>query len=278
VPPKKPEPAGSQKKQGAPSGAQAKRSEGAAKDARGDHVPIEAQIDSLASLESLPGLVEALLFVSDDPISAERIAEIVDEQPKRVKKVLSQLASEYEQSDRGFQLKEVAGGYRLYSHPAYAPYIEKMVQMWDTRRLSQASLEALAIVAYKQPVTRLAVNAVRGVNSEGVISSLVEKHLIRPVGRDRSPGNPILYGTTKTFLERFGLRNLRDLPPLEEFAPDERVRRQIEEGLGISRPQDGEEFNVAEDAGAKSAADDEAQTAGFDARAFLEEGMNEDGG
>ncbi len=239
--------------------------------------PLEAQIDSLASLESLPGLVEALLFVSDDPLPAERIAEIVDEQPKRVKKVLAELAAEYEENDRGFQLKEVAGGYRLYSHPAYAPYIEKMIQMWDTRRLSQASLEALAIVAYKQPVTRLAINAVRGVNSEGVISSLVEKHLIRPVGRDRSPGNPILYGTTKTFLERFGLRNLRDLPPLEEFAPDDRTRRQIEQGLGISRPEEGEELDIPRDAGSDASDGEETKTDGFDTRAFLEEGMGEDG-
>lgn len=231
---------------------------------------IDAQIDSLAALESLPGIVEALLFVSDDPLSVERIAEVTGEEPKKIKRILGRLANEYEQADRGFQLKEVAGGYRLYSHPGYAPYIEKMIQMWDTRRLSQASLEALAIVAYKQPVTRLAVNAVRGVNSEGVISSLVEKHLIRPVGRDRSPGNPILYGTTKTFLERFGLRSLRDLPPLEEFAPDEETQRRIEQGLGIdrTRTQEGSEVDTGDEA---------ARVKGFDARAFLEEDSGDNG-
>lgn len=196
---------------------------------------------AIDKLESLPGVIESLLFVSDDPLSIERMAEVVEQPTARIKKILAELAAEYEAADRGFQLKEVAGGFRLYSHPAYAPHIEKMIQMWDTRRLSQASLETLAIVAYRQPVTRLAVNAVRGVNSEGVISSLVEKHLIRAVGREKSPGNPILYGTTKTFLERFGLRNLRGLPPLEDFAPDEETRKQIEEGLGAGSGEAGPE-------------------------------------
>ncbi len=116
----------------------------------------EPRGERIAALESLPGILEALLFVCDDPLSAERLAEIVAESPKRVREILGQLAAEYEAGERGFQLKEVAGGYRLYSHPAYAPYIDKLIQMWDTRRLSQASLEALSIVAYKQPVTRLA--------------------------------------------------------------------------------------------------------------------------
>lgn len=238
---------------------------------------IETQIDAMTSLESLSGIVEALLFVSDDPLPAERIAEVAGEQTAAVKRVLSRLAKEYETSDRGFQLKEVAGGYRLYSHPAYAPYIEKMIQMWDTRRLSQASLEALAIVAYKQPVTRLVVNAIRGVNSEGVISSLVEKHLVRPVGRERSPGNPILYGTTKTFLERFGLRSLRDLPPLEEFAPDEKTCRQIEQGLGARAEETSETAVESAEEEVEAAERPVPAPEGFDARRFLERGTAHDG-
>ncbi len=227
--------------------------------------------ERIEALESLPGIIESLLFVSDDPISAERLAEVVGEPAKRVKRILGELAGEYEAGERGFQLKEVAGGYRLYSHPAYASYIEKLIQMWDTRRLSQASLETLAIVAYKQPVTRLAINAIRGVNSEGVVSSLVEKHLIRPVGRERSPGNPILYGTTKTFLERFGLRNLRDLPPIEEFTPDEDTRRRIEQGLGAHKEQ-------AEEMLAEGEVEPEGNGAGgFDAERFLEQGAEPNG-
>lgn len=239
---------------------------------------IRDQIERMEGLESLPGIVEALLFVGDDPLTAERIAEVVGQEPKKVKKALRELAAEYERVDRGFQLKEVAGGYRLYSHPAYAPYVEKMIQMWDTRRLSQASLEALAIVAYKQPVTKLAVNAIRGVNSEGVMSSLVEKHLIRPVGRDRSPGNPILFGTTKTFLERFGLRNLRDLAPLEEFAPDEETRKQIETGLGASRDETSSAEAASVPAEEEAARQGDSVPGGFDAEAFLREGTDGGGG
>ena len=102
---------------------------------------------------------------------------------------------------------------------------------WDTRRLSQAALEALAVIAYHQPVTRQGVNAVRGVNSEAVISSLIEKGLVREAGRDKNMGNAILYGTTRAFLERFGLKDLTELPPLEEFAPDPDTERAIRERL-----------------------------------------------
>lgn len=250
----------------------------AAKRKKQDQDAAVSDVDARA-LESLPGIVESLLFVTDEPLSVERIAEVIEEPPAKVKNVLAALAEEYEKADRGFQLKEVAGGYRLYSHPAYASYIEKMIRMWDTRRLSQASLEALAIVAYKQPVTKLTVNAIRGVNSEGVISSLVEKHLVRPVGRERSPGNPILYGTTKTFLERFGLRSLRDLPPLEEFAPDDETRRQIEQGLGVRPRQEVEEVldEIGADVNGNVEQQEDDAVAGFDARKFLEEGRSRDG-
>ncbi len=135
------------------------------------------------------------------------------------------------EQERGFQLREVAGGWRLYTHPAHHDVIEQYVLSWDTRRLSQAALEALAVVAYHQPVTRAGINAVRGVNSEGVIASLVEKGLVREVGRDKNQGNAILYGTTRTFLEKFGLKDLGELPPLEEFAPDATTERAIRDRL-----------------------------------------------
>jgi segregation and condensation protein B len=148
---------------------------------------------------------------------------------------LRALASEYDRDDRGFQLREVAGGWRLYTHPAHDAQVEQLVLSWDTRRLSQAALEALSVVAYNQPVTRSGVNAIRGVNSEGVVASLIEKRLVREVGRDKTAGNAILYGTTKTFLEKFGLRDLSELPPLEQFAPDEVTAKAISERLsGVS--------------------------------------------
>lgn len=179
----------------------------------------------------LLGTIEALLFVSDEPVSASRIAKITDASTPSVEAALRSLAEEYASQDRGFQLREVAGGWRLYTHPAYHQQVEEYVLSWDTRRLSQAALEALAVIAYHQPVSRQGVNAIRGVNSEAVISSLIEKGLVREAGRDKNAGNAILYGTTRTFLERFGLKDLSELPPLEEFAPDPDTERAIRERL-----------------------------------------------
>ncbi len=177
------------------------------------------------------GAIEALLFVSDEPVAAARLARILELDPRAVTDALSRLAAEYAGEGRGFQLREVAGGWRLYTHPAYHEQVEEYVLSWDTRRLSQAALEALAVIAYHQPVSRQGVNAVRGVNSEAVISSLIDKGLVRETGRDRAAGNAILYGTTRTFLERFGLKDLSELPPLAEFAPDPETERAIRERL-----------------------------------------------
>lgn len=179
----------------------------------------------------LHGVIEALLFVSDEPVSTSQIARISSTTEGEVRDALDRLREEYAAQERGFQLREVAGGWHLATHPAYHPEIEDLVLSWDTRRLSQASLEALAVIAYHQPVSRQGVNAVRGVNSEAVLSSLVEKGLVKEVGRDARAGNAILFGTTKRFLEKFGLKNLDELPPLDEFAPDEATERAIEERL-----------------------------------------------
>ncbi len=177
------------------------------------------------------GALEALLFVSDEPVSAARLARVVEASPGDVEAALADLAEEYRESERGFQLREVAGGWRMYTHPAYHDVIEDYVLSWDTRKLSQAALEALAVIAYHQPVTRGGVNAIRGVNSEGVVSSLLEKGLVKEVGRDRNQGNAILYGTGRTFLEKFGLKDLSELPPVEEFSPDPITERAIRERL-----------------------------------------------
>lgn len=178
--------------------------------------------------------VEALLFVSDEPVSAARLARALDAAPGEVEAVLADLAEEYREQERGFQLREVAGGWRLYTHPAYHDVIENYVMSWDTRRLSQAALEALAVIAYHQPVTRAGVNAVRGVNSEGVIASLIEKGLVREIGRDKNQGNAIIYGTTRGFLEKFGLKDISELPPLAEFAPDASTEQAIRDRLSSS--------------------------------------------
>lgn len=190
--------------------------------------------------------IEALLFVSDEPVSAARLAEILGAPLPEVDQALSLLASEYRDENRGMQLREVAGGWRFYTHPAHHDIIERYVVSWDTHRMSQAALEALAVIAYHQPVTRASVNAIRGVNSESVVSSLVEKGLVREMGRDK-PGGSILYGTTRTFLERFGLKSVDDLPPLEEFAPDEESRAQIRERLSGAGKMPNMQLELQED-------------------------------
>jgi segregation and condensation protein B len=188
----------------------------------------------MAKSNQLRGALEALLFVSDEPVAAARLARLVDATPGDVEAVLADLAEEYREAERGFQLREVAGGWRFYTHPAYHDAIEQYVLSWDTRRLSQAALEALAVIAYHQPVTRQGVNAVRGVNSEGVLASLVEKGLVREAGRDKNAGNAIIYATTRTFLEKFGLKDIAELPPLAEFAPDTETEHSIRERLSSS--------------------------------------------
>jgi len=190
----------------------------------------------MADPTQLRGALEALLFVSDEPVAAARLARLVDAAPGDVEAALADLAEEYRESNRGFQLREVAGGWRFYTHPAHHDVIEQYVLSWDTRRLSQAALEALAVVAYHQPVTRAGVNAVRGVNSEGVLASLVEKGLVRETGRDRNAGNAILYGTTLNFLEKFGLKDISELPPLAEFAPDTDTAQAIRDRLSAGEP------------------------------------------
>lgn len=180
---------------------------------------------------SIKGALEALLLVSSDPVSASTLAASLDVAPGEVASLLAELQVEYEEANRGFQLREVAGGWRLFTHPAFHDQVESFVLSWDTQKLSQAALETLAVIAYHQPVTREAVKGIRGVNSDGVISSLADKGLIREMGRDPQRGQAIMYGTTAAFLEKFGLRSVRDLPDLEQFAPDEQSRQFIRERL-----------------------------------------------
>jgi len=189
----------------------------------------------------LRGTLEALLFVTDEPLPAARVAKLLEISETDVTGALAALADEYARDERGFQLREVAGGWRLYSHPAFHPVVESMILSWDTRRLSQAALEALSVIAYHQPVSRSGVNAVRGVNSEAVISSLVEKGLVREVGKDRAQGNAVIYGTTRTFLEKFGLRDISELPPLAEFAPDAQTETAIRERLNAIEGPEAED-------------------------------------
>ena len=199
----------------------------------------------------LSGAIEAMLFVTDEPVGVIELADMLEADPKLVEQALVDLREKLEREQRGIQLREVAGGWRLYTHPAYHDLVEKYVLSWDTRKLSQAAMETLAIVAYLQPCTRAGVASVRGVNSDSSINSLVEKGLIREAGQADAPGNPTLYATTRGFLEKFGLRSVRDLPNLDEFAPDDATRQLIRERLSAG----GQEARVAPEA---QVSDDEA--------------------
>lgn len=192
----------------------------------------------------LSGAIEAMLFVTDEPVGVIKLADMLEVDPKLVEQALVDLREKLEREQRGIQLREVAGGWRLYTHPAYHDLVEKYVLSWDTRKLSQAAMETLAIVAYLQPCTRAGVASVRGVNSDSSINSLVEKGLIREAGQADAPGNPTLYATTRGFLEKFGLRSVSDLPDLDEFAPDDATRQLIRERLSAG----GQEARVAPEA------------------------------
>lgn len=185
--------------------------------------------------------IEALLFVSDEPVGALTLAEMLEVELTQAADALDALQKRLAQQESGIQLREVAGGWRLYTHPRHHDLIERYVLSWDTRRLSAAALETLAVIAYCQPVTRAQVASIRGVNSDSPVNSLVEKGLVREAGKDASsPGQPTLYATTRTFLEKFGLASAADLPDLEMFAPDDETRALIAERLGVTRSQAGE--------------------------------------
>lgn len=158
--------------------------------------------------------LEALLFVSDEPVSAAALGQALGVDRREVEALCAELARTYEERDAGIVLRNVAGGWRLSTNPAAAPVVERHVLASRHVRLTKAALETLAIVAYKQPVTRHQIASIRGVNSDGVLRALIERGLVAEVGREEGPGRPMLYGTTPEFLERLGLSSLADLPPL----------------------------------------------------------------
>ncbi len=176
-----------------------------------------------------------MLFVTDEPVGAIALAQMLECGVAEVQKALEELRDELERQNRGIQLREVAGGWRLFSHPAYHELLERYVLSWDTRKLSNAAMETLAVIAYTQPVTRAGVASVRGVNSDSSINSLVEKGLVREAGNADTPGYPTLYATTRAFLEKFGLRSVADLPDLADYAPDDETRELITQRLSATR-------------------------------------------
>ncbi len=184
--------------------------------------------------EELARAVEAVVLVAVEPVPTGLLAELLEEPAERVEAACERLAASYEAGRRGFVLARVAGGYRYQTHPDLAAYVERFANRDVSHRLSTAALETLAIVAYRQPVSRAQIAALRGVNTDGVVRLLEQRGYIVAVGRAAGPGQPVLYGTTDLFLERLGLDNLSQLPAVEDFLPGAGVAAELEEGL---RPQ-----------------------------------------
>lgn len=166
--------------------------------------------------QELKNIIETLLFVADTPLSTDRIRSVIPADVKDIKDVLSRLSAEYEERKGGFALMEIAGGYQIRTRPEYSEWIKKLVQP-NPLRMSKAALETLTIIAYKQPIIRSEIEHIRGVDSGGILRMLLELKLIRVLGRKEIPGRPLIYSTTKRFLEIFGLKDLKDLPTPDEI-------------------------------------------------------------
>jgi len=192
--------------------------------------------------EHLKGALEALILVSDKPVQAIRLARLTSQDLGAVRRALAEIADDYR--GRGIALDEIAGGFQFRTSPKYAPFVRMLVQQKPTK-LSRASLEALSIIAYRQPVTRPEIDDVRGVDSGSALKLLLERNLIKIIGKKEEAGRPLLYGTTTDFLELFGLKNLRDLPTLREFSELTQESRDIfERRIGEPLPGQGQGMDM----------------------------------
>ncbi|MDG5787662.1 SMC-Scp complex subunit ScpB [Evansella sp. AB-P1] len=185
----------------------------------------------------IKAVIEGLLFVSgEEGIDEKQIMDVLQLDRKTVKFYMAELIEAYASDSRGIQVVEIAGGYQFTTKAEHAPYFKRLVQSPSTTTLSQAALEALAIVAYKQPISRIEIEDIRGVKSERPLRTLIAKSLIKEVGRVEGAGRAILYGTTKDFLEQFGLRSIKELPPLPEKVSEDDVEEEVD--LFFSRFQE----------------------------------------
>lgn len=163
-------------------------------------------------------VIEALLLASEKPLALELIRSVLDNlDANEAVRLINELKNEYEQNNRGMRIAEIAGGYQMITATSFAPFLKRLFKDRYTSRLSKPALETLAIIAYKQPLTRNEIELLRNVNVDGVMKSLLDKNLIRICGKKKAPGRPCVYGTTKAFLEHFGLKSLADLPKIEDF-------------------------------------------------------------
>jgi segregation and condensation protein B len=191
----------------------------------------DGPVDGAPSYLEQRRAIEAVLMVAESPVEPTMLAQLLELPAATVDQICDDLSRSYRDDERGFELARVAGGYRFQSHPDMAPYIERFVLEGQSARLSAAALESLAIVAYKQPISRAQVAAIRGVNSDGVLRTLCIRGYVTEVARDPGPGQALLYGTTTLLLERLGLDKIDDLPPLGDFVPGPEVMDALEQGL-----------------------------------------------
>ncbi len=185
-------------------------------------------MDDLKS-DSFKSIIESLLFASGEPLSLQDLVNHLEEKSKFIEILIKEMMKEYEASTRGIKIICIKGMYQLVTKSQNATYIQKLLKKNKRQSLSQASIESLSIVAYKQPITRIDIDEIRGVKSESAIQRLVEKELIREIGRLEVPGRPILYGTTDEFLRQFELKNLQELPSLDLFGEEDIHDKEIQE-------------------------------------------------
>ncbi len=171
----------------------------------------------MTDTNNIKSVIEALLFASERPLLTEQIKNVLSTDTATARKAVEELKSEYEQNNRGLRIAEIAGGYQMITAVECAPFLKKLFKARHSDRLSKPALETLAIIAYKQPLTKGEIQSLRNVNIDGVMKSLVDKNLVRITGRKKAPGRPFVYGTTRLFLEHFGLKSLEELPKIENF-------------------------------------------------------------
>ncbi|MGR3311598.1 MAG: SMC-Scp complex subunit ScpB [Candidatus Brocadiales bacterium] len=178
----------------------------------------DPQPPTLNSENDIKSIVEAILFAAHEPVSVRKLCDIIETvNTRQIRETIESLRQDYDSQNRAFQVEEIADGFQILTRPEYYDWVAKLWKRSADNKLSQAALETLAIIAYKQPINRADIEAVRGVQSGQMVRTLIEKKLVRIVGREEVLGRPLLYGTTKNFLEQFGLKSVKDLPKTREL-------------------------------------------------------------
>ncbi|MDI6758625.1 MAG: SMC-Scp complex subunit ScpB [Candidatus Omnitrophota bacterium] len=197
--------------------------------------------------ESIKSIIEALLFSSERPLTTEQLKKVINNlEAKQINKVMEELKLEYEKTNRGLRIIEVAGGFVMTTAPHLSVFLKRLYKERRAERLSKPGLETLAVIAYKQPVTKFQIQSLRNVNIDGVMNSLLIKGLIRISGRKKAPGRPYVFGTTKQFLEHFGLNSLQELPKMEEFSNFAQQKNLIECLKRMKEAEGKTEKNITE--------------------------------